>query len=97
MANKPSHNLIEDGIDSCADYIMRAISKKSVPFKVFVDPSGWIRVRTLVDYNYGAVKDRPEHEFVCTYQKKTACLEYIREDLNSKLEQIWRHALQKAA
>lgn len=89
---KPTHNLIEDGVSRCADYIMRALSKKSVPFKVFVEPSGWIRVRTLADYNYGAVKERPDSEFVCTYRKANACVEYIREDLAWKLEQMTQKA-----
>ena len=94
MANKPSHNLIEDGIDKCADYIMRAVSKKHVPFSVLVDSDGWIRVRTTVDYRYGEVKERPDDEFVCAYRKATACVEYVREDLAWKLAQM---TMKKAA
>lgn len=92
MANKPSHNLLEDGVDACAEYIIRALNKKSVPFNVTVDRDGWIRVRTLIDYRFGEVKERPDSEFVCTYRKANACVEYIREDLAWKLEQMTQKA-----
>lgn len=97
MATQPSHNLITDGIDKCADYIMRAVSKKYIPFNVYVDRTGWIRIRTATDYSNGEVHERPAEEFVCTYRKASACVEYIREDLAWKLAQMPKYVTQKAA
>lgn len=88
MATQPSHNLIRDGIDSCADYILQRVKSKRVQCDVFVDRAGGVRVRCTAIYRGDEVRDRPAYEFVCSYRKATVCLEYIREDLAFRLKMM---------
>lgn len=95
MPTQPSHNLITDGINICADYVLRAVKRKSVQMSLYVDRTGGVRVRTTADY--GDAHERPAEEFVCAYWRHTVCIEYIREDLAWKLAQMPKYVTQKAA
>lgn len=95
MPTQPSYNLIEDGIDECADYVLRTLRRKGILFNVYVDRSGGVRVRPAVDRE--DTHERPAEEFVCAYRKATACIEYIREDLAYKLAHMPKYVTQKAA
>jgi hypothetical protein len=98
MATQPTHSLIRDGIDKCADYIFATLRRKTVRCNVFVDRQGGIRVRTAKRYaGQGVVYDRPEAELVCTYTRATACLEYIREDLQDRLDSMPACVTRRAA
>ena len=88
MATQPSHNLIRDGIDSCADYILKMVNARKVQCDVFVDRAGGVRVRRAARYETDDAIDRPDYEFVCSYRKATVCLEYIREDLAFRLKMM---------
>lgn len=97
MPTQPSHNLIRDGIDKCADYILDVLRRKKVTCEVFIDREGGVRVRTIFANRYGDTHDRPPEEFVCAYRRATACLEYIREDLAYRLAHMPKYVTNKAA
>lgn len=97
MATQPSRNVFRDGIDACADYILATVNKKKVQCDVFVDSNGGVRVRRVARYITDDAIDRPAYEFVCSYRKATACLEYIREDLAYRIEEMPKFAKREAA
>lgn len=97
MATKPTHNLIRDGIDKCADYILATVRRKKVKCNVYVDRTGDVRIRTVANYRPDDVRNRPDFELVCVYRAATACLEYIREDLEDRLERMPKFLRQEAA
>ncbi len=88
MATKPAHNLITDGITVCADYVLSVLKRKKVQCDVFVDRHGGLRVRTSRHYACVDAQPRPDVEFVCSYTVSTACVEYIREDLAYRRNQL---------
>ena len=95
MPTQPSYNLIHDGLDECADYVLRTLRRKGILFNVYVDRSGGVRVRPASDRE--DTHERPAEEFVCSYRKATACIEYIREDLAYKLAHMPKYVTNKAA
>ena len=97
MPTQPSYNLILDGLDECADYVLRTVRRKYIQFNVYVDRTGGVRVRPVMTFKDGDTHDRPAEEFVCSYRKATACIEYIREDLAYKLAHMPKYVTQKAA
>ena len=97
MPTQPSYNLILDGIDECAEYVLRTVRRKNIQFNVYVDRATGVRVRPDSDYKRGDTHERPAEEFVCAYRKATACIEYIREDLAYKLAHMPKYVTQKAA
>ena len=96
MATKPSHNLIRDGVTTCADYVLATVQKKKVLCNVYVDREGSVRIRTANFLREDATP-RPEVEHVCAYHVRTACIEYIREDLQHRLERMPKFLKQEAA
>lgn len=80
----PSHNLLRDGYEECAEFVAGVIKNRGQTHQVFVDSLGGVRTRA-VDAPHTPL---PTDWFVGTYPCKDLRVELIENDLIERTREL---------